>query len=130
MGECYRDGQGVESDLAEAVRWFEKAAAQNNPEALYNLGFVYYAGNGVRRDWKKARELLERAVEADKDGWRAGDKAKEYLRNMGVEVQSCRSQEQAAMKPDEGEEVYGGECPSRPTVESEPNCSRDKGEFR
>ena len=84
LGECYRDGHGVEPDLSEAVRWFEKAAEQNNPEALFNLGFLYYAGNGVRRDWEKARELFERAVEADKVGWRAGDKAKECLRNMGV----------------------------------------------
>lgn len=91
LGECYRDGHGVEPDLSEAVRWFEKAVGQNNPEALFNLGFHYYAGNGVRRDWKKAKELLERAVEADKDGWRAGNKAKECLRNMGVDVQWTKS---------------------------------------
>lgn len=85
VGECYRDGHGVEPDMSEAVRWFEKAAGQNNPRALFNLGFYYYAGNGVRRDWKKARDLLERAAKADKDGWRAGDEAKECLRNMGVD---------------------------------------------
>ena len=85
VGECYRDGHGVEPDISEAVRWFEKAAGQNNPRALFNLGFYYYAGNGVRRDWKKARDLLERAAKADKDGWRAGDEAKECLRNMGVD---------------------------------------------
>ncbi len=86
MGECYRDGHGVELDMSEAMHWFEKAAAQNNPEALFNLGFCYYAGNGVERDWGKAREILERAVEADKHGWLGGtgDKAKECLRQMGV----------------------------------------------
>lgn len=91
LGECYRDGHGVEADLSEAVRWFEKAAEQNNPDALFNLGFYYYAGNGVRRDWKKARVLFERAVDADKHGLRAGDKAKECLRNMGVDVQRTKS---------------------------------------
>ncbi len=86
LGECYRDGHGVELDMSEAMHWFEKAAAQNNPEALFNLGFCYYAGNGVERDWGKAREILERAVEADKHGWLGGtgDKAKECLRQMGV----------------------------------------------
>ena len=86
LGECYRDGNGVEQDMSEAVRWFEKAAEQNNPEALFNLGFCYYAGNGVERDWGKARELLERAVEAENHGWpgSAGDKAKKSLRDMGV----------------------------------------------
>ncbi|MBR3086925.1 MAG: sel1 repeat family protein [Kiritimatiellae bacterium] len=72
--------------MSEAIRWFEKAAEQNDPDALFNLGLLYYSGKGVRRDWAKARELLERAVEADKHGWTngAGDKARKCLQEMNA----------------------------------------------
>ncbi len=37
MGERYRDGEGVEKDLAKARDYFTKAAAQGNAEAAGNL---------------------------------------------------------------------------------------------
>ena len=33
LGECYRTGDGVAKDLAEAKTWYEKAAAQGNADA-------------------------------------------------------------------------------------------------
>ena len=46
----YAGGKGVARDEAEAVRWFRKAAAQNNRAAQSNLGWVYATGRGVQRD--------------------------------------------------------------------------------
>ena len=41
LGKCYEEGFGVEKDMAEAVKWYRKAAAQGEPNAkaaLKNLG--------------------------------------------------------------------------------------------
>ena len=34
----YRDGQGVEQNYDEALKWFHKAADRSDPVAYYNLG--------------------------------------------------------------------------------------------
>lgn len=69
--------------MAEAARWFFKAATQGEPEAQYYLGICYSDGTGVPRDaaeaalwWRRAadnghREALQRLVaggHAVKDG--------------------------------------------------------------
>ena len=42
LGRIYEAGlHGVTRDMTEAVKWFRKAAEQNDPEAQYNLGFCY-----------------------------------------------------------------------------------------
>ncbi len=38
LGEIYRDGKDVPRDLFEASRWFARAAKQEDPRALNNLG--------------------------------------------------------------------------------------------
>ena len=35
-------------DYAEAVRWFRKAAEQGDADAQFNLGRMYYEGQGVK----------------------------------------------------------------------------------
>ena len=50
LGLRYSDGEGVARDLAEAVKWFRKAAEQNVAEAQYNLGVCYATGLGVAKD--------------------------------------------------------------------------------
>jgi len=45
----YRLGAGgnPELDRIEALAWYQKAAKQENSEALFNLGTAYYNGDGV-----------------------------------------------------------------------------------
>ena len=47
LGVCYDDGEGVAKDQAEAVKWYRKAAEQNDAAAQYNLGVCY--AKGARR---------------------------------------------------------------------------------
>ena len=54
MGEMYYFGQGAEQNLAEAAKWFRKAAEEGDPEAAGYLGEMYYLGRGVRQDFKEA----------------------------------------------------------------------------
>ena len=50
LGLCYAEGTGVEVDLAEAVRWFRKAAEQGMPQAQFNLGLCLARGVGVAKN--------------------------------------------------------------------------------
>ena len=46
----YSASLGVTKDDVEAVKWFRKAAEQNNPTAQHNLGVCYADGTGVEKD--------------------------------------------------------------------------------
>ena len=50
------EGQGA-ADAAD-----EKAADQGDASAQYNLGLMYYHGEGVKQDYLKAKELWEKAA--------------------------------------------------------------------
>lgn len=64
LGEAYYDGKGVTENLTEAVKWFTKAAEQENAKAEYNLGDCYYYGNGVQyRDRGEAVKWYTKAAE-------------------------------------------------------------------
>jgi TPR repeat protein len=52
----------MEQDRAESVKWFSKSAAQGNVEAMYNLGWVYSAGEGVAKSTAEAVGWYEKAV--------------------------------------------------------------------
>lgn len=51
----------------EAVKYYQMAADKQDPEALYALGGMYGAGEGVKKDPKKALELVRAAAEAGYD---------------------------------------------------------------
>lgn len=54
LGGMYFDGQGVARDLRQALKWYLKAAKQDNPFAQYNLGLMYDNGLGVPQNSKEA----------------------------------------------------------------------------
>ncbi len=65
MGECYGISglcEGVPQNYTKAREWLEKAAAQGDAEAQYNLGIMYDNGQGVRQNYAKAREWYEKAA--------------------------------------------------------------------
>lgn len=63
LGEAYYDGKGVTENLTEAVKWFTKAAEQENAKAEYNLGNCYYYGYGVYKDYGEAEKWYTKAAE-------------------------------------------------------------------
>ena len=64
VGSMYIHGaRGVAVDYKQALLWIEKAAAQDDPNAFGQLGFMYMDGKGVTPSWRRARELLKRAIE-------------------------------------------------------------------
>ncbi|QKV19334.1 peptidoglycan-binding protein [Oricola thermophila] len=52
-----------DSDMTEAVRWYEMAAEQGFAPAQYRLGNAYEKGRGVERDLEAARVWYEQAAE-------------------------------------------------------------------
>jgi TPR repeat protein len=62
IGRSYYTGVGSLQSYAAALPWFQKAAAQKNPDALFFLGLMYEWGHGVRQDLEKAVSLLDQAA--------------------------------------------------------------------
>jgi len=51
---CYAHGFGVTQDNMEAVKWYRKAAEQNDAEAQWSLGICYGNGIGVATNFVEA----------------------------------------------------------------------------
>jgi TonB family protein len=67
IGVCYASGLGVKADSEEAAKWWRKAE-KAEPRARARLGALYWNGEGVERDVKKAFQLTSSAAQ---DGNRA-----------------------------------------------------------
>jgi hypothetical protein len=63
LAECYYNGDGIEENDAEAVKWYQKAAEQGNSEAQYILGECYNFGNGVEQNGELAIKWFRMASE-------------------------------------------------------------------
>ncbi len=55
--------EGVtDQDFTEALRWFEMSAAFNDAHALVMIGSMYYHGQGVQKNYRKAMEYYKKAI--------------------------------------------------------------------
>ena len=59
----YANGQGVQQDYAEAVKWYRRAAEQGYAKAQFNLGNMYLDGKDVQQDYAEAVKRYHRAAE-------------------------------------------------------------------
>ena len=77
-GYLFRGADGIKHNGQRAVYWFEKAAAQKDPEAMRALAKCLECGRCVRKDEARAEQLRTMAKEiqagvltkatADEDG--------------------------------------------------------------
>ena len=74
MGFLYEQGQGVERDSNEAIRWYILAGDQGYAPALNQLGLMFADGDGVEEDDAEAVKLFRRAAEMGSPGaqWNLG----------------------------------------------------------
>lgn len=63
-GDDYRLGNGVAQDWGEAVTWYRKAAEAGNPQAMGNLGFLYFMGLGTDGDARQGVFWCQKGAEA------------------------------------------------------------------
>ena len=62
LGHLYRTGRGVARDLAQALRWYRRAADQGFAGAQANLGDMFARGQGVATDYAAAAVWFHRAA--------------------------------------------------------------------
>lgn len=63
MGRAYRFGWYVNANPVRATNWFTKAAEQNMPDAMCNLGDMYSYEDGLTIDYEKAFYWYKKAAE-------------------------------------------------------------------
>ena len=63
LGFRYYNGDEVEQDVKEAVKWFRKAAEQGNAIAQACLGDFYMGGEGVEKDAEEAVRWYRKAAD-------------------------------------------------------------------
>jgi TPR repeat protein len=59
LGLMYDNGEGVEQDKFEAVKWYKKAAEQGHAEAQNNLGIMDRQSQGLAWIGKKFMSLFK-----------------------------------------------------------------------
>jgi len=63
LGVAYSLGDGVPKDETKAIEWFQKAADQKVPQALFQLGLKYLLGRSVQKDETKGFVMIRQASE-------------------------------------------------------------------
>ena len=63
LGRYHLLGEVFPKDLPNALKWLEKAVAQDNAPAMTALAAMYMFGDGVKVNGKKAVELLTKAID-------------------------------------------------------------------
>jgi TPR repeat protein len=63
LGKKYYDGNGVNRDYKEALKWFRLAADQGNAQAQNNLAIMYRYGRGVAQDFEEALKWYRLAAD-------------------------------------------------------------------
>lgn len=64
IGERYLNGTGITADVAEALKWFERAVTRGSAAAAFRLGMAYEKGQGVPKDRARARTNYVLAAES------------------------------------------------------------------
>lgn len=62
LGECYRDGDGVEVNAVKALEWFEKAKALGNMMACVKLGLAYDKDGFAGTDYARQSATIGRPM--------------------------------------------------------------------
>ena len=90
LGNTYQDGDGVEKDSVEAVKWFRKSAEQGFAKSQFSLGVAYDNGDGVDERPAEAVWWFRKAAE---QGFAKAQKSlgNAYYTGDGVKKNSAES---------------------------------------
>ncbi len=61
-GHCFENGVGIGRSENMAAYWYEKAALQNNQDAMIAIAEFYYLGIGCEKNLEKSQAFLKKAV--------------------------------------------------------------------
>lgn len=63
LGDMYKDGQGVEQNYTEAMKWFKLAADQGDTDAQFSIGLLYFMGEGLQQNYALAAQWFQKAAD-------------------------------------------------------------------
>jgi uncharacterized protein len=64
MGIAYERGKGMPIDYVEAEKWFLRAAAQGDLDAMWNIGWIHHRGRGsFKKDFSEGEKWYLQAAE-------------------------------------------------------------------
>ncbi len=101
LGQMYRLGLGVASDLNTARDFYERSARQGNVNAQRNLGTIYYYAELQEADHHQAFLWLEKAAH-NNDTWSQWLLAVMYHNGEGVTADNMRAYQWAAIAAKNG----------------------------
>lgn len=64
IGRMYLNGKGTDINVENAISWFDKASLSGNPDAAYQLAYIYTSDKYNFNDIEKANEYYKKALEA------------------------------------------------------------------
>jgi uncharacterized protein len=107
----YVNGQGVEKDYTEAVKWYRKAAEQNYALAQSNLGLMYKNGQGLEKDYVEAYAWLNLAAKMDADAATIRNALEERMTSQQVAEAQKRTKELRTFIEAEGKRLPSSKSP-------------------
>ena len=83
VGWKYANGEGVEKNYAESVRWYREAVNRGHALAMNNLGWAYRNGQGVEQNYSEAMRLFRKSAEKG-EAWGMISVGQMYEEGVGV----------------------------------------------
>ena len=59
----YDNGDGVEINKQEAIKWYQESAKSGIPQAQYDLAVIYYNGDDIEQDIGEAIYWFKKSAE-------------------------------------------------------------------
>ena len=63
LGAKYYNGEEVDQNYIEAIKWFTKSAENGNTQAQYNLAVMYENGEGIKENMEEALKWYKKSAE-------------------------------------------------------------------
>ncbi len=63
IGSMYLNGKGTDVNIKKAISWFDKASLSGNPDAAYQLAYIYTSDKYNFNNAEKANEYYKKALE-------------------------------------------------------------------
>lgn len=102
LGQAYRDGKGgLTQDSAQAISWYEKAAAQNNADAMLALAEASSVGLGGTQDQKASLAWYEKAAQLG-NAQAQFQLGMMYARGVGTESDKAKAAQWLQKSADQG----------------------------
>jgi TPR repeat protein len=87
LGEYYHDSNNPARDLNKALNYFEKASLQGHAQAQFQLGTMFYKGEGVPANNVQAYIVLKMAaVNGAEDALDTADEVAEHMQRDELEL--------------------------------------------